>query len=189
MSRTDHHPVGARARQEARADRDARRYNLRPGLNPRQSVTEQLAVLLDENAPARRRTISQQRKSANRRSAEAKEAKRRNEWIKSATREAERREADKRRQAAPKPAPVVPVHTPAEPVSIRWGSSQPALPPRERLNCERTRVHELAREVGISSRDMVELLRSQFQEYVTCAQATVVAPVAREVLKHFALSE
>jgi hypothetical protein len=186
MSRTDHHPVGARARREARADRDARRYNLRPGLNPRQSVTEQLAVLLDENAPARRRTISQQRKSANRRSAEAKEAKRRNEWIKSATREAERREADKRRPAAPKPAPIP---APVEPGSIRWGSSQPALPPRERLNCERTRVHELAREVGISSRDMVELLRTQFQEYVTCAQATVVAPVAREVLKHFALSE
>jgi hypothetical protein len=187
MSRTDHHPVGARARREAHADREARRHDLRPGLNPRQSVTEQLATLIDENSPARRRTVSRERKAANRRSAEAKETKRRNEWIKSATVAAEQR----RQPTKPKPVIAEPVRqsAPVEPVSIRWGSSQPSLPPRERLNCERTRVHELAREVGISSRDMVELLRTQFHEYVTCAQATVVAPVAREVLKHFALSE
>lgn len=139
-----------------------------------------VAVHLDESLPAKGRDRSVAERAA------ARETKRRNEWIKSATQRAEQLKAAERRRVADANRRI------AEHNALLTGKtarvSKPRVitveqscsvrnPPRPLQNCQRLRVWEIAAAIGMTSARTVALLR-EHGEYVRNAHSTVVAPAA-----------
>lgn len=87
-----------------------------------------------------------------------------------------------------RPAERVPVHTTttADTTPTHWalvgtGAKHRTKKYPPRIKTTTMRVHELAREVGLSSKDTVNLLR-RMGEYVTNGNSTIPTVVARDLL-------
>ena len=173
MSRTDHHPVGA----GSKLNKASGRPHKRPQLNKRSTIDEHLVVELDLDEQAHEFFLPTyepipewERELLNYRSPAPQVT-----YLAADDDTAENDEDDD----DVTPPTLEDLHSAGHGFLVTGPASR-----HTRLTCEKARVWQIARELGLPSRNVVAMLR-RCGEYVTCSQSTVVYPVAREFIAQF----